>query len=359
MAAILIVDDEPSARLTLGLLLRNRGHLVQQTDGVAAAARALGAAAFDVVITDLRMPDGLGLDVLREAKVRCPDANVILLTAHPGWESAKEAMRLGAFDYFEKGQEPDGLFRLIDRALEEQESRRRASAPPRPAGGERRFLTVLFADLRGSMELLAGHDLDLARQVLDAVIERLMDAVHRVGGTVNQVMGDGIMALFGAPVALPDHAARACRAAREMHEAVGRYASALRGRHHVDVQIRVGINSGEVIVRSVGSDLRWDYTAVGAPTHIAARMEQMATPGTTVVTAATRALLGPEISTRPLGRVVVRGLSDEIEAHELVGLRSAAGAATDPDQPHGGHDHPQDARELRHPEPRHPEAVES
>jgi class 3 adenylate cyclase len=186
-----------------------------------------------------------------------------------------------------------------------------------------------------------------------------MDAVHRVGGTVNQVMGDGIMALFGAPVALPDHAARACRAAREMHEAVGRYASALRGRHHVDVQIRVGINSGEVIVRSVGSDLRWDYTAVGAPTHIAARMEQMATPGTTVVTAATRALLGPEISTRPLGRVVVRGLSDEIEAHELVGLRSAAGAATDPDQPHGGHDHPQDARELRHPEPRHPEAVES
>ncbi len=359
MAAILIVDDEPSARLTLGLLLRNRGHLVQQADGVTAAARALGADAFDVVITDLRMPDGLGLDVLREAKVRSPDANVILLTAHPGWESAKEAMRLGAFDYFEKGQEPDGLFRLIDRALDEQESRRRASAPPRPAGGERRFLTVLFADLRGSMELLAGLDLDLARQVLDAVIERLMDSVHRAGGTVNQVMGDGIMALFGAPVAHPDHAARACRAAREMQEAVARYASALRVRHRVDVQIRVGINSGEVIVRSVGSDLRWDYTAVGAPTHIAARMEQLATPGTTVVTAATRDLLGPEISTRPLGRVAVRGLPDEIEAYELVGLRSAAGAAADPGQPRGGHDDPHDARELRHPELRHPEAVES
>jgi len=358
VAAILIVDDEPSARLTLGLLLRNRGHLVREADGVTAAARALGADAFDVIITDLRMPDGLGLDVLREAKVRCPDANVILLTAHPGWESAKEAMRLGAFDYFEKGQEPDGLFRLIDRALEEQESRPRASASPRPAGDERRFLTVLFADLRGSMELLAGHDLDVARHVLDGVIERLMESVHRLGGTVNQVMGDGIMALFGAPVAHPDHAARACRAALQMQVAVGRYANALRGRHRVDVQIRVGINSGEVIVRAVGSDLRWDYTAVGAPTHIAARMEQLATPGTTVVTAATRALLGPEISTRPLGRVVVRGLSDEVEAYELVGLRST-GSAADPGQPHGGHDHAYDARELSHPEPRHPEAVES
>jgi class 3 adenylate cyclase len=358
MAAILIVDDEPSARLTLGLLLRNRGHLVRQADGVAAATRALAADAFDVVVTDLRMPDGVGLDVLREAKTRCPEAEVILLTAHPGWESAKEAMRLGAFDYFEKGQEPDGLFRRIDRALEEQAFRRGAAAP-RPGGGERRFLTVLFADLRGSMELLAGQDLELARQVLDTVIECLMDAVHRAGGTVNQVMGDGIMALFGAPVPLPDHAARACRAALQMQEAVGRYAATLRRRHRLDVRIRVGINSGEVIVRSVGSDLRWDYTAVGAPTHIAARMEQLATPGTTVVTEATRRLVEPAIGARPLGPVVVKGLAGEVLAYELVGPRSAGGAAEDPGQPRGGDDHADHARDLRHPEPRHPEAVES
>ena len=335
MAALLIVDDEPSARLTLGLLLRHRGHLVREADSVSAAVSALGADAFDVVVTDLRMPDGHGLEVLQAAKARCPDANVIVLTAHPGWESAREAMRLGAFDYFEKGQEPDGLFRRIDGALEEQAFRRRiglAGTPravptgtPTPAGA-RRHLTVLFADMRGSMELLAGHDLDEAREVLDAVIERLMEAVHDAGGTVNQVMGDGIMALFGAPVTYPDHAVRACRAALRMQEAVARYSATRLRRGGIGVQIRVGVNSGEVIVRSVGSDLRWDYTAVGPPTHIAARMEQLATPGAIVLTGATLGLADPAIRVRPLGRVVVKGLRDELAAYELVGLRATAAA---------------------------------
>src|SRR5262249_48394208 len=137
MATILVVDDEYSARTTLALLLRHRGHVVQEADGVAAAIQELRAGVFDVIITDLRMPDGVGLDVLHAAKSHSPDANVILLTAYPAWESAKEAMRLGAFDYFEKGQEPEGLFRRIDSALEEQAARRRvglrdATARPCP-----------------------------------------------------------------------------------------------------------------------------------------------------------------------------------------------------------------------------------
>ena len=151
------MDDESSARTTLALLLRHRGHLVREADGVTAAVRELRADAFDVIVTDLRMPDGVGLDVLHTAKTHCPDANVILLTAYPAWESAKEAMRLGAFDYFEKGQEPEGLFRRIDSALEEQASRRRIGlaspathpAPPASPEGEHRYLTVLFADMRG------------------------------------------------------------------------------------------------------------------------------------------------------------------------------------------------------------------
>ena len=336
MAHILVVDDEASARLTLGLLLKRRGHLVQEADGVAAAALALDGAPFDVIITDLRMPDGEGLDVLQTARARCPDANVILLTAHPGWESAKEAMRLGAFDYFEKGQEPDGLFQRIDKALEEQASRRRAlperldlvPLPPRPIpDGERRYLTVLFADMRESMELLARRDLDEARLVLDGVIERMMDAVHGAGGTVNQVMGDGIMALFGAPGTQHDHAVQACRAALRMQHSVADYAEALRRGHDVRVQIRVGINSGEVIVRAVGSDLRWDYTAVGMPTHIAARMEQIATPGAIFVTRETRELVAGEMRTRPIGPVVVKGLTERLEAYEILGLREAPESA--------------------------------
>jgi class 3 adenylate cyclase len=141
--------------------------------------------------------------------------------------------------------------------------------------GERKTVTVLFADLKGSLELLVDRDPEDARALLDSVIERLMEAVHRFEGTVNQVMGDGIMALFGAPVAHEDHAVRACYAALRMQRAVAQYAEEVRRRQGLDVQIRVGINSGEVVVRSVGSDLNVEYTAVGQTTHLAARMARV------------------------------------------------------------------------------------
>ena len=124
MASILLVDDEESPRATLALLLKQAGHDVVQADGVAAAAEALVATAFDLVITDLRMPEADGLEVIRRTRGTRPDAEVIVLTAYAGWESAKEAMRLGAFDYFEKGREPDELFHRIDQALEKKALRR-------------------------------------------------------------------------------------------------------------------------------------------------------------------------------------------------------------------------------------------
>jgi class 3 adenylate cyclase len=121
--------------------------------------------------------------------------------------------------------------------------------------GERKRVTVLFADLKSSMELLADRDPEEARQLLDPVLERMMAAVHRYEGTVNQVMGDGIMALFGAPIAHEDHAVRACYAALAMQEAIRRYSEEVRRVHGIEVQIRVGLNSGEVVVRAIGNDL--------------------------------------------------------------------------------------------------------
>src|SRR6185436_19754208 len=150
--------------------------------------------------------------------------------------------------------------------------------------GERKQVTVLFADLKGSMELLADRDPEEARRILDPVLERMMEAVHRYDGTVNQVMGDGIMALFGAPLALEDHAVRACYAALRMHEQVSRYGDEMQRRHGAPVQIRVGLNSGEVVVRSIGNDLHMDYSAIGQTTHLASRMEQMAKAGTVLLT---------------------------------------------------------------------------
>ena len=151
--------------------------------------------------------------------------------------------------------------------------------------GERKQVTVLFADMKGSMELLADRDPEEARKLLDPVIEHMMEAVHRYEGTVSNLMGDGIMALFGAPLAHEDHAVRACYAALRMQESVKRYAEGLRRTEGVPIKIRVGLNSGEVVVGAIGNDLKMDYTAIGQTVHLAARMEQMATPGTVLLTA--------------------------------------------------------------------------
>jgi class 3 adenylate cyclase len=181
-------------------------------------------------------------------------------------------------------------------------------------------VTVLFADLKGSMELLADRDPEDARKLLDPVLELMMEAVHRFEGTVNQLMGDGIMALFGAPVAHEDHAVRASYAALRMQDAIRRYTEHARRAYGIEVQIRVGINSGEVVVRSIGSDLRMDYTAVGQTTHLAARMEQLATPGTIRLTGATLALAEGYVEVKPLGPVPVKGgLVDPVEVYEATG----------------------------------------
>jgi class 3 adenylate cyclase/tetratricopeptide (TPR) repeat protein len=185
--------------------------------------------------------------------------------------------------------------------------------------GERKQVTVLFADLKSSMELLADRDPEEARELLDPVLQRMMDAVHQYEGTVNQVMGDGIMALFGAPLAHEDHAVRACYAALAMQAAMRRYTEEARRAHGIEVQIRVGLNSGEVVVRAIGSDLHMDYTAIGQTTHLAARMEQLATPGTIRLTADTLHLAEGFVEVKPLGPIPVRGLDTPIEVYELIG----------------------------------------
>ena len=189
--------------------------------------------------------------------------------------------------------------------------------------GERKTVTVLFADLKSSMELLLDRDPEEARALLDPVLEVMMEAVHQFEGTVNQVMGDGIMALFGAPLAHEDHAVRACYAALRMQERVARYAEELRRGHGADVQIRVGLNSGEVVVRSIGSDLHMDYSAVGHTTHLAGRMQQLARPGTTLLTEATLASAEGYVEVKALGPTPVRGLTEPVPIYEMVRAGSA------------------------------------
>ncbi len=147
----------------------------------------------------------------------------------------------------------------------------------------------------------------------------MIDAVHRYEGTVNKVMGDGIMALFGAPIAHEDHAIRACYAALAMQDAMVGKAADIRRDHGVEAQVRVGLNSGEVVVRGIGNDLAMDYDAVGPTTHVAGRMEQLALPGTIRLSADTARLAEGFIEARSLGPVPVKGLKAPVEVFELKG----------------------------------------
>jgi class 3 adenylate cyclase/tetratricopeptide (TPR) repeat protein len=185
--------------------------------------------------------------------------------------------------------------------------------------GERKQVTVLFADLKDSTELIRGLDPEAAQQLLDPALHRMMDAVHRLEGTVNQVLGDGIMALFGAPIAHEDHALRACYAALAMQAAMRSYTEEARRTRGMELRMRVGLNSGEVVVRAIGNDLHMDYSAVGETTHVAARMEQMAMPGSIRLTASTLGLVEGLVQVTALGPVPVKGLVEPVEVFELVG----------------------------------------
>jgi class 3 adenylate cyclase/tetratricopeptide (TPR) repeat protein len=189
--------------------------------------------------------------------------------------------------------------------------------------GERKQVTVLFADIRGSTKLIEGLDPEDAQTLIDPVLHVMMDAVHRYEGTVNQVLGDGIMALFGAPLAHEDHAVRACYAALAMQEEMRGYRERLGRPDARELQIGIGLNSGEVVVRSIDNDLNIDYSALGQTTHLAARMEEIAGAGEILMTAATLGEVEGFVEIKSRGAVQAKGVSRLIETYELVGTTSA------------------------------------
>jgi class 3 adenylate cyclase/predicted ATPase len=189
------------------------------------------------------------------------------------------------------------------------------------AGGERKTISVLFADMAGSTALIHGLDPEEVRQLIDPVLALMMEAVHHYEGYVAKSLGDGILALFGAPIAHEDHAQRALYAALRMQDAMRRYADRLRLAQGIPLQIRIGIHTGEVVVRSIRTeDLRTDYDPVGQTIHIASRMEGIATPGTIVVSEATHRLTEGYIAYRALGVTPVKGLPEPMAAYEVLGL---------------------------------------
>ncbi|MCB9947644.1 MAG: AAA family ATPase [Rhodospirillaceae bacterium] len=188
-----------------------------------------------------------------------------------------------------------------------------------PAGvfaTERKIATVLFCDICESTQLIADLDAEQAAERLGTVIHIMKEAVRLYGGTVNKIQGDGIMAIFGAPLALEDHAARACYAAAAMRDSLARQMS-------LGLRVRTGINSGEIVVRGIRNDFTEDYDAVGPAVHIASRMESLAAPGTIRLTRSTRDLAADFIEVRSYGPTPVKGLADPIETFELQQVRGS------------------------------------
>src|SRR5262245_56721413 len=190
-------------------------------------------------------------------------------------------------------------------------------------GGERKQVTVLFADIRDSMKLIENRDPEEAQKIIDPVLQVMMHAVHRYEGTVNQVLGDGIMALFGAPLAHEDHALRACYAALAMQEETRLYRRRLGQSEELGLQIGIGLNSGEVVVRSISNDLNLDYSALGHTTHMAARMQELAAGGKILMTASTLRQTEGFVQVKSLGAVQVKGVSQPVEAFEVVAATAA------------------------------------
>jgi len=186
--------------------------------------------------------------------------------------------------------------------------------------GERKQVTVLFADVKGSMELASQVDPEEWHRILDRFFHILTEGVHRFEGTVNQYTGDGLMALFGAPIAHEDHARRACYAALHVLDGLRPYANELRLRRGLSFSARLGINSGEVVVGKIGDDLRMDYTAQGHTVGLAARMEQIAEPGKAYLTAATAAQIQGYFALADLGEMDVKGVAGAMHVYELQGL---------------------------------------
>jgi class 3 adenylate cyclase len=186
--------------------------------------------------------------------------------------------------------------------------------------GERKHVTVLFADVKESMDLAAALDPEDWRRIMSRFFSILCDGVHRFEGTVDKFTGDGIMALFGAPIAHEDHARRACYAALHLRDELDRYAAELRRARGLSFSVRMGLNSGEVVVGTIGDDLSLEYTAVGHTVGLAARMESLAEPGKAYLTAHTAALVGGYFDLDDLGEFEVKGVPRALRVYELAAL---------------------------------------
>ena len=296
---------------------------IELVDQIARLLRHRGRISYRVLKREFGLDDAQLEDVkdeLIEAQELALDKDGKVLV----WIAGKEETELDSQRSQESGnslpsQSPAAYTpsHMAERILAEQAAMQARGA----SDGERKTITALFSDLKGSTALIEDLDPEEARAIIDPALHQMMDAVHRYGGYVAQVLGDGIFALFGAPIAHEDHPQRALYAALRMQDELRHYSDQLRRMGHPPLQLRIGVNTGEVVVRSIRKDdLHTDYVPVGLSTNLAARMEQLANPGSILVTAYTYALTEGYFAFNALGETRIKGLGEPLEIYEVQGV---------------------------------------
>jgi adenylate cyclase len=346
-ATILLVDDEPEIREVLEEALGDLGYRVHTARSADAALAIAEAETPDVVLTDVHLGGVTGVELCARLKEnpRFHLTPVILLTGVSDLPSRIAGLAAGADDFFAKPcdlvelrtriaslvrlkrlqdelQAKNALLRtLLGRYVSEAVAAEVLASPEKHlrVGGETRTVTILFADLRGFTPVAETLEAADVVEILNTYLGRVVDVVFAHGGTLDKFRGDGVMAIFGAPVAHDDDPARAVRCAVELHAAMTR----ITFDRFPDLQLHlgIGINTGPVIAGTIGSDRRMDYTVVGHEVNVAARFEASAGPGQTLITGRTYEEVKPLVDVRDLGRLRVKGTGAGVPAFDVLALR--------------------------------------
>jgi adenylate cyclase len=335
---ILAVDDEPANLALLRKLLRHQGYDVTEATDGRSAIREVVEAAPDLVCLDVMMPDLDGIEVCQQLR-RMPEhagLPILLLTALNRPEDKARGLEAGANDFLSKPFDESELTArlrslLRTRALQDRLTdllRRYVSdsiaaevlRDPFAAtlGGDRRHVSTLFADVRGYTALAAQHSPEQALDLLNRYLTVASDAVESHGGTVADLLGDGVFAFFGAPVLHSNDAERAVRAALELQNQVARLD--IPSMPEVRLQTGIGITTGLVLAGNIGSERRMHYAVVGDPVNVASRLQSVAGPGQILVDKATHDAVKDQVVSQDLGTLRLAGKGDWVPAFNIIGL---------------------------------------
>jgi class 3 adenylate cyclase len=357
---ILVVEDSPDEAFVMRLRLEGERYGVLTAATGADALQLVAAGLADMVLLDVGLPDIDGYEVCRrireweiETYGHSPVIPVVMVTGRSSQERAG-GLNAGADDFLTKPVNHEELLARVRsllriKTLHDQLSirnrllydalQRSVSAPVAERivedperylqpGGERRTVSVLFADLRGYTNLAQHLAPDQAIVVLNTYLSHMIEVIYQYGGTVNQLLGDGVMAIFGAPMPFEDHAWRAAQAALDMRET----AAGLQppGLEETRLPMRIGITSGDVIVGHIGSERRVDYTAVGATVNLAARLQGLAETGDIMIDEAAYSRIEGDVVAEDGGMIPVRGFDEPIHVYRVLRRREARSSATSP-----------------------------